>query len=49
MLLGIMGIEEKEESFFDKEFDHQNLIGSSIICIEFMEEFLVVWTLCFSC
>ena len=36
--LGYMDAEEKEESFFGKEFEHQINWIAFHICIEFMEE-----------
>ena len=38
MTLGIMGVEEKKESFSGKEFEHQIYWIPFYICVEFMEE-----------
>ena len=46
MTLGIMGAEEKGESFFWKEFEHRIEIGMPHI-LEYMEESLIYWTLDF--
>ena len=42
MALGIVGTEEKEESFSGKEFECHKIFGMPHVCIEFMEESLMV-------
>ena len=48
MTLGIISVEEKEESFSGKETTCQKYYGCPTLCVEFLVESIMVWTFSFT-